>query len=1159
MKREKVIVASEFLASAAVIAAGFAVGGPIGASVVTAIGIELGGSIIEGHYRGIRESLLSHRDGILNHDIQHALLRAYVKALTGIEKKYFDLAYANALSAQKQKSIRNLFTYLKERAQGSFTSSVEAVARAGDVRDYLYLEPAQAEAKLWQNVDAATVIYSNGEHFGEFFKQNLLGEIQYWFGEELKTDNKECNKAWRAFQRMLLEGIKADVSNVREAHESVRRDLLKLDILRERLEEISDVINHRLPDEPFQESLERAVTSMQTTLSGIAGATSRTENKVDTIAADLKALASQLFPEDDLRRTEQIAGGPEKVFVWHMPDTGSVLFGRDDRLRQLDAAWHDQSTNVLSLVAPGGVGKSTLINYWLSKLAKEKYRGASKVFAWSFYRQGVTDLIVSADLFIEYALKWFDDPDPTQGTLWEKGERLARLVKKNRTLLIIDGLEPLQYPPGPRGGKLKDVAVTALIRDLAAFNPGLCVISTRLAVTDLEQFEASTAPKVDLEILSPEAGAQLLAHQGVRGDDDEFRKASQEFGGHALALTLLGSFLHVVYEGDIHQRDKVNLLSEDDEQGGHAQRVMASYEQWLGEGAELALLRLMGLFDRPVDEKVVHYLRAGEAIQGLTTLLMNLSEERWRRVVEKLRSARLLAERNSEQPNVLDTHPLVREYFGRRLIQADPGAWREGNDRLYEYYKRAAPSLPTNIREMDTLFLAAIHGCEAGRYQDVLEQVYIPRVMRGDEAYAANRLGAVGALLSVLAHFFENGDWGRPVPALDPTYQLFILTEAGRYLTEANGYAAHEVGQCYETAKILCEEAEDKYALFEVMLGMCRFHRLREELDRSGELAKDLLALCQELEDETLLPAAHRALATNYFYLGDFVKAKEHADRGAVIYPDARQALINAQLDVNEPAISCLGYSALSQWFLGRPDQARVECDEALSRAKALAHAHTLAITLLIDAMVNHFRRDAPATYASAQDLIDVCAEQGFLLWGISGEILKFWATTQLDKAEREIPGRIRQSIAAWLNTEAWLFTPYWYAILTDACLADGDIEGGLDAVQRGLRRCAESGERWWEAELHRLQGELKRAPAHPPSAPEEHFSKALEIARAQRARPLELRAAMSMATLWKEQGKAGMARALLLNAYDQFGEGFDTADLQEAKALLAELMTGGV
>ena len=160
-------------------------------------------------------------------------------------------------------------------------------------------------------------------------------------------------------------------------------------------------------------------------------------------------------------------------------------------------------------------------------MAAEHYRSAQLVFGWSFYRQGTSGGTSSADEFLDAALTWFGDPDPRIGTAWEKGERLAKLIAHRRTLLVLDGLEPLQNPPGPQEGRVREPSIQALLRELAAFNTGLCVITTRLPVADIADHEGTSALRRDLEQLSSDAGAKLLRALGVKGDEAEIAKCQR--------------------------------------------------------------------------------------------------------------------------------------------------------------------------------------------------------------------------------------------------------------------------------------------------------------------------------------------------------------------------------------------------------------------------------------------------------------------------------------------------------------------------------------------------------------------------------------------------------------------------------------------------------
>src|SRR5208282_5107627 len=584
--------------------------------------------------------------------------------------------------------------------------------------------------------------------------------------------------------------------------------------------------------------------------------------------------------------------GPEKISVARLPVTGSDVFGREEDIVFLDGAWANQHVNVVTIVAWAGVGKSTLVNYWLGRMAVEHYRSAELVFGWSFYRQGSSRGASSADEFLDAALTWFGDPDPRIGTAWEKGERRAKLVAHRRTLLVLDGLEPLQNPPGPQEGRLREPSLQALLRELAAFNTGLCVITTRVPVADIADHERTSARRRDLEQLSRDAGAKLLRALGVKGDEERLRSASDEFSGHCLGLTLLGSFLTDAYNGDIRYREEVSKrLAHDVRQGVHARRVMDSYQTWLVEGPELSVLRMLGLFDRPADEKALEVLLKSPAIPGLTESLVDLNPTEWRAVLGRLRRARLLAAEDPYNPGHLDTHPLVREYFGEQLQSQRTEAWKECNKRLYEYYRALAPQLPDNFREMEPLFLAVICACNVGLLHDALHEVYLPRIQRGNKSFAANVLGVRGALLSALAPFFEQGQWGslRETSAegqhLSAEDKLVILTQAGLYLTATRSLASSEAQICYRHAESLCHSLNRPLLLYATLMSQWRYSVMTDKLTATMQLANRVHLLAKKQNHPGLVMGAYAALAATHCYLGDdFEASREYAKRGLRIW-----------------------------------------------------------------------------------------------------------------------------------------------------------------------------------------------------------------------------------------------------------------------------------
>ena len=431
------------------------------------------------------------------------------------------------------------------------------------------------------------------------------------------------------------------------------------------------------------------------------------------------------------------------------------------------------------------------------------------------------------------ALDWFGYDGEPIPSAWDKGKKLAELVREHPSLLILDGLEPLQYPPGELQGQLKDQGMQALLKDLARANPGLCVISTRMVVAELEATAAHSSPKILLENLGPQAGAQLLRKLGVQGSDSELTTASNDFGGHALALNLLGSYLATVHGGEIRKRDLIPHLSDDLEKGGHARRVMVSYETWLHGKPELDILYLMGLFDRPASAEALATLRAEPAIAGLTEALHNLSEAQWHYAVKHLRDLRLLSAAENDK-NSLDCHPLVREHFGEQVQQHNPDGWRAAHSRLYDYYKNLPEKLynkqlPNTLEEMEPLFAAVAHGCLAGQHQQALDDVYWERIKRKNQHFSTAKLGAFGADLAALSNFFEP-PWRQPADGLVDAAKPAILSWAG--------FRLRALGRLHEAAEPMQAGMEMRIEQKNWLEAAKDSGNLRELMLTIGEVAK---------------------------------------------------------------------------------------------------------------------------------------------------------------------------------------------------------------------------------------------------------------------------------------------------------------------------------
>ena len=803
--------------------------------------------------------------------------------------------------------------------------------------------------------------------------------------------------------------------------------------------------------------------------------------------------------------------GPKKVSVARLPITGSDLFGREEDIAFLDAAWANQDVNIVTIVAWAGVGKSTLVNHWLGRMATEQYRSAQLVFGWSFYLQGSSGGTSSADQFLEPALTWFGDPDPRIGTAWEKGERLAKLISHRRTLLVLDGLEPLQNPPGPQEGRLRDPALQALLRELAAFNSGLCVITTRLPIADVADHERSSAPRRDLEQLSSDAGAKLLGALGVKGVQAELRSASEEFSGHCLALTLLGSYLTDAYSGSIRCRKEVSEhLSHDVRQGVHARKVMESYQAWLGEGPELSVLRMLGLFDRPADEKALEALLKPPAISGLTESLTDLSPSEWQMILARLRRARLLMGEDPHNPGHLDAHPLVREYFGEQLRDWQADAWKECNRRLYHYYRTLAPQLPNSFREMEPLFLAVICGCNAGLFREALHEVYIPRIQRGNAYFVANVLGARGALLSALVHFFENGRWSSPVKVgveaqrLTAEDQLFILMQAGLYLSSTRGFAAPEPRICYERAEPLCHSLNRPLLLYSALMGQWRYFYIADKLSAALGVAQRVHSLAMEQNNSAVMIGACQALVSTLYYLGEFETARQYATRGVQIWRSGG-VQYNAE-DLDAPAVVCLCYEALCQWHFGETASSHATMAKAISLAKELNETNSLAVALHFAAFLARYEGNPVEVERFASELIELATRQNFAFWLACGAISHGWARSALGDTAQGIAW-IEDGIREYRATGSVLMLPDSLVLKAEALHLANRTSEALAAIAEAETVANRTEERECFAELHRLRGVFLVAVGADETQIEASFCEAIRTAQEQKSTSLAKRA----------------------------------------------------
>ncbi|MEO0433896.1 MAG: hypothetical protein AAF151_19600 [Cyanobacteria bacterium J06656_5] len=397
-----------------------------------------------------------------------------------------------------------------------------------------------------------------------------------------------------------------------------------------------------------------------------------------------------------------------------------------------------------------------------------------------------------------------------------------------------------------------------------------------------------TAAKIDLEALSDQAGAALLQALGVKGLPQELENASRQVRGHGLALRLLGTYLKKVCRGDVRRIGEVDLALVDRRLGGHAFKLVEKYEHWLGEGVELSILRLLGLFDRPAEVDCLAAVCAAPVIPGLTDALVDLTVEDCQWAVSNLVDYGLLSPESQAEGggqnalagnsqfsilNCLDAHPLIREYFATQLTAQYPDATREAHRRLYEHLKQKAPELPETLQEMMPLYHAVAHGGKAGLWQEALDDVFYNRIERKGENFSSDKLGAMGTDLAALTALFEM-PFSRPNPNLTEEDQAFVLNKAS-FRLRALGRLAEatqpmqlrvELGIAAKDWKNAALNASNLSELYLTLGDVAAAVRVGEQAVELSDLSGDLFqriskrtTLADALHQATRLQSSHRA------------------------------------------------------------------------------------------------------------------------------------------------------------------------------------------------------------------------------------------------------------------------------------------------------------
>jgi class 3 adenylate cyclase/predicted ATPase len=840
------------------------------------------------------------------------------------------------------------------------------------------------------------------------------------------------------------------------------------------------------------------------------------------------------------------------------------LVGREQEIGLLRERWaqvKDGFGQVVLLSGEAGIGKSRLVQVLKEQVAAEPQTWLTPCQCSPYYQ--LSALYPMIDLLERVALRFEREESPQQklrkleGFLVQYGLPLAEVVPLFAALLSLPltaDYAPLNLSPEQQKQQTLQALLTILLR-IAAQQPVLFVME------DLHWVDPSTLELLSL-LVDQGPTARILALCTFRPDFPppwtgraHLTQVTVDRLPRRQAVEVLRQVAHgkalppEVVEQIVAKTEGVPLFVEELTkmvlESGLLQEREDRYEL-TGPLPPLAIPAtlhdsLMARLDRLATVKALAQLGATLGREFSYALLHAVSpwdEQTLQRGLHQLVEAEFLYQRGlPPQATYLFKHALIQDAAYQSLLKST----------RQQYHQRIAQVLEAHFPETAATQpeLLAQHYTQAG----LTEQAIAYWQQAGE--HASDRSANVEAV----SHFTTGIELLTILPETPARTQqaLTLHIALGAALQRTKGLAAPEVEQAYTQARTLCQQMGETPELVPVLFGLWRFYLARPQLHTARELGETLLRLAQGGHDPAFSVLAHYTLGVTWFWLGALPTARLHLEEGIAHYTSDQRRTPVFRMG-QDPGVSCRAYAAQTLWLLGYPEQALARLHDALVLAHALSHPFSQAWVRCMAAIMSQFRPDVLAVHEHAEAAVALATEQEFPQWVALGTILRGWALAMQGQG-KEGMAQVRQGIAAWRATGAVLIVPYFCTMLADVSAHLGHVEDGLQALVEAHTLVEQQEERYWEAEISRLRGVLLlRQTATPQEEAETCFRQALDVARRQEAKSLELRAAMSLSRLWQQQGKWTEAHELLAPIYGWFTEGFDTADLQEAKALLEEL-----
>ncbi len=735
---------------------------------------------------------------------------------------------------------------------------------------------------------------------------------------------------------------------------------------------------------------------------------------------------------------------PEEKFV-----------GREQELDTITEWYKDPAVRIGALIGWGGVGKSALIRKWYDNLESNGIQ-PDGVFWWGFYRNAYLEQFLNA--LLRFVSGGQIEPETIKGT-WEKVDRIKQYIGQEAYLIILDGLEQMQKgESGDEFGKMLHRECTEMLHYLADVPEakGLCLITTRFSLKDLEDWENRSYKNHPLIDLSVPDALSMLKKRGVRGSDDDIKEVINRYKGHALSLTSLAGYLDRYYGGDIKQAPDIKFVLSDKKRFEDVGKLLSRYAKKMSK-AERAFLNIFSLFRQEVKQSDFEKVfRKKIEDTKFNDVLIKMNELDFKDLIDGLLDWRLIS--CDEKKKLYTTHPLIKSYFESDFKKKDKKLCHK---RIYEYFGENAPERPKTLDQMQPLFEQVYHGCSAGLYDEVYWDVYQEKIDRMDEYFITHILGAWETDLSLVKTFFPEGDLSQMPLVSEKGHQSWLLNTAGLGLLYT-GRPKEAEEPLKGATELYIEDNEIAFA----SVGYSNLADLQlrtSELEEGLESAKKALELAQTAKDEQYIVDSKAYLGWIYYLLGKTEEAEQNFKESDELEKKISEFRLYSHRGVNYATFLI---------SMGRVDEAFKLTEQNLEICNSQNWPDDISRCHRCLGAIERIKGDKKQSEEHIQEALEIGHKIG--VPDLQIEALLERARLNLDMGKYDDAFRdANEVLKICSRTGFWFYEPAAAIILAKAYLEQKDFEQAKSNAKSAYEKAVSMKYRWAEGDAAHLLGRI--------------------------------------------------------------------------------------